>query len=109
MTDLEQLRHNLETATGIPYAAYAWTSTPPLPYGTVNVVAQIGSVWGDGAMQEQALTGQTHLFTRNQDDWKRVQDALADQDFHWRLDGVLYEQDTRLLHYTWIWSDWEGI
>jgi hypothetical protein len=108
VTDLEQLRSTAETVTGFPFALYAWQQTPSVPaWGTVNLVSEIGSVWGDDEQQEQALTGQLHLFTRRAGnaDMKVVQQALAREDISWRLSAVQYEQDTRLLHYTWVWSD----
>lgn len=108
MTDIEQLKNAIETATGFPFALYAWAQTPDAPaWGIVNTVAEIGAVWGDNRQQEQALTGQVHLFTRRHAsaDMTAVQAALGDQEISWKLSAVQYERDTRLLHYTWIWSD----
>ena len=108
MTNLEQMRTRIETATGYPFALYAWQQTPSVQaWGIINLVAEQGAVWGDNEQQEQALTGQLHLFTRSAGgaDMLAVQEALKQEDVSWRLSAVQYEQDTRLLHYTWIWSD----
>ena len=110
--DLGQMKDHLEAATGFPFALYAWRETPDEPaFGIVNIVAEIGAIWGDDEQQEQALTGQIHLFTRRAGsaDMKNVQEALKQEGIHWRLDAVQYEADTRLLHYTWVWSEWEAI
>jgi len=110
VTDLETLRGNLEHGTGFPFALYAWRDTPKAnAWGTVNLVAEVASIWADDRQEEQALTGQVHLFTQHPMDFLTVQRILAAQDFYWRLDGAQYEQDTRLLHYTWIWSDWRDL
>lgn len=110
MTDQDALRERLESGTGFPSADYAWTRTPDADaWLRLNLIGEAGAVWGDDRQQDQALSGQVHLFTRRMGsaDMRAVQAVLREQDFHWRLDGVAYESDTRLLHYTWVWNDWE--
>lgn len=67
---------------------------------------QAGSLWADGRMQQQALTGTIDYFTKREDD-KRVdviQEALNAAGIPWRLNSIQFEDDTGLIHYEWVWE-----
>ena len=63
----------------------------------------------DDRKAEQALTGYVDYYTKTEYDTTMdlIQDALlslqGDISFGWRLDTVLYEDDTNLIHYQWTW------
>lgn len=57
-------------------------------------------------MMEQAITGTTDYFTRDEFDpaIDRIQDANQSLGIAWRLNSVQYEDDTELIHYEWSWE-----
>jgi len=67
---------------------------------------QADAVWADGRMQEQAIQGTIDYFTRSENDpnVERIQTALNDADISFYLNSVQYEDDTRFIHYEWVWS-----
>lgn len=95
---LEELR-----ATGIDFAHAAWRAAPNTDYGTAALDGGGDTVWADDAMQEQALTGAVHLFTRDAGhaQMQAVQAALNRAGVCWRFTSSQYEEDTRLTHYEW--------
>ena len=60
----------------------------------------------DDRMMEQAITGTTDYFTRDEFDLAidRIQDANQSLGIAWRLNSVQYEDDTELIHYEWSWE-----
>ena len=107
---LARLKAALEEATGAPFAAYAWQQTPDEDaWGIVTVDGEAAAVWADDHQQLQAHRGHVSLFTRVMDEMPGlVQQALDSLEISWNLEAADYETDTRLLHYTWGWRDWEG-
>jgi hypothetical protein len=65
---------------------------------------QADSVWADGLMQEQSIEGTIDYFTKTENDpnVQKIQDALNDGSISWRLNSVQYEDDTKYIHYEWI-------
>ena len=56
---------------------------------------------------EQAVTGSTDLFTKQEfDPWKDAFEAALDasEDISWELNSIQFEEDTGFWHYEWIWS-----
>ncbi len=66
--------------------------------------SQAAALWAGGAMIEQAIQGTIDYFTRTENDPQvmQIQSALTDADISWRLNSVQYEDDTRYIHYEWI-------
>lgn len=64
------------------------------------------TAWADDRMMEQAITGTTDYFTRDEFDpaIDRIQDANQSLGIAWRLNSVQYEDDTELIHYEWSWE-----
>ena len=64
------------------------------------------TAWADDRMMEQAITGTTEYFTRDEFDLAidRIQDANQSLGIAWRLNSVQYEDDTELIHYEWSWE-----
>lgn len=105
MITFAELLHALEN-TGIRFAAYAW-ATPPqdAAWGVVAIDGGF-SLAGDDTHAEDALEGTIDLFTRRLSaaDFEAVSNCLHGLDICYRLNSVQYEQDTRLLHYEWVWQ-----
>lgn len=66
----------------------------------------VNSLEADGEHDEQAITGTTDLFTKQEfDPW--VEDMGAAFDAYgiaWSLESVQYEEDTGFYHYEWAWE-----
>ena len=64
------------------------------------------AVWADDRMKEQAITGTIDYFTKTEYDpaVSAIQEALDALGISYRLGSVLYEADTKYLHYEWIWE-----
>lgn len=64
------------------------------------------SLWADGRMQEQTITGTVDYFTKMEYDPNvvKIQAALNDAEISFRLNSIQYEEDTKYLHYEWVWS-----
>ena len=109
MIDLARMQTVIQRHTGIYFALYAWNKRPEdTAWGVITMDRQADAVWGDEGMREQALEGTVHLFISSLETTApvAVQAALQELGVSWRLDFCTYEQDTRLLHYGWIWRDW---
>ena len=63
-------------------------------------------VHADGKMKEQAIQGTIDLYTRTEYDSKfsQIQTALNNAGIGFYLDSIQYEEDTKLIHYQWIFS-----
>ena len=55
---------------------------------------------------EQAVTGTTDLFTKQEfDPWKDAFEASLNQSgLAWYLNSIQYEEDTGFWHYEWVWE-----
>jgi hypothetical protein len=67
---------------------------------------QADAVYADGRMQEQAIQGTIDYYTKTENDpnVEKIQTALNDADISFYLNSVQYEDDTRFIHYEWVWS-----
>lgn len=90
-------------ATGIPFAAYRWDIRPATSYGTLQLEGGADSVAGDDMILTQGIRGSIDLYATDASTaWPRtVQDAINGY-VAWRLNSVQYEDDTRLVHYEWV-------
>lgn len=74
--------------------------------------AQGAALWADGRMENQAIQGAAHYFTRTEYDptVEKIQAALRQGDLSWRLNSIQFEEDTGYTHYEWIWEvdGWPG-
>lgn len=67
---------------------------------------EAGSLEADGKKQEQAVGGTVDYFTKVEYDpiTDEIQDALNSiETCYWELSDVMYEEDTKLIHYSWRW------
>ena len=105
MITFAELLHTLNS-TGIQFAAYAWAAPPKTECWGVLSIDGGSALAGDNTHAEDVLEGTIDLFTRRLDsvDYNTVSDCLRGLDFCYRLNSVQYEQDTRLIHYEWVWQ-----
>lgn len=99
----EQLLEKLRE-TGIPFEDGGWSVAPGTDYGTARLDGQADALYADNAMQEQALAGSVHLFTKGKGrtQMAAVQEALNKAGVCWRLNSVQFEESTRLTHFEWL-------
>ena len=93
--------------TGIPFADYAWDSRPDGAFGVIAIDGEADNLQADDHMVCQAPQGTIDLFTPDNDraDMALIQEALNNVDgCAWHLNSVQYEDDTRLLHWEWVFS-----
>lgn len=99
---LNDIKNALLTVTSKVYHHDASGAT-----GNYIVWAEDGSgetVWADGKMQEQVITGTIDYFTKVEYDptfWT-IQDALRDAGLSFRLESIQYEGDPKYIHYEWV-------
>lgn len=64
----------------------------------------------DGLHAEGAVTGSTDLFTTIEfDPWAEEFEKSMDRlGIAWELADVQYEEDTKIIHYTWDWQVLDG-
>lgn len=93
---------NALTATGYPFAHYAWSKAPDGDYGTYSEYAE-NDLWADGSAQDNTLVCLVNFYTRDDTDTprKRIQAAFGAADASWELDNVAFESESGLIHYTW--------
>ena len=99
---LDELKKALES-TGIPFAHYAWSVRPSGDYGVWGEDSAT-SVWADGKLCERSTQGTVDLFADDDGGFAKelIESALNSVDCSWYLNSIQYENDTRLLHYEWV-------
>ena len=105
MTTFAELLQALN-GTGIPFAAYAWAAPPQTDAWGAAGIDGGTSLAGDDVHAEDVLEGTIDLYTRQLDaaDFNAVRGCLQGLDICYSLNSVQYEQDTRLIHYEWVWQ-----
>lgn len=68
---------------------------------------QADSVWADGKMKEQTITGTIDYYTKVEYDTKfgDIQTALDIIGVSYRLNSIQFENDTKYIHYEWVWEN----
>lgn len=103
MTTLNTVKNALLTVMGKVYH-YA----PPQNAAGAYIVwaedSQGDTVWADEQMREQAIQGTIDYYTKTENDpnVQSIQNALNDAGISYRLNSVQYEQDTKYIHYEWV-------
>lgn len=91
----------------LPIAEYAWDVRPDTDYLVIAIDSEANSLQADGKKVNQAPQGTVDLFTFSNDRevMQSVQNVLDTFDgCAWYLNSVQYEDDTRLLHWEWVFS-----
>jgi len=65
---------------------------------------QADSVWADGKMQNQTITGTIDYYTKTEYDtnFNAIQEALKEKGISYRLNSIQYEIDTKYIHTEWV-------
>lgn len=65
---------------------------------------QADSVWADGKMQNQVITGTIDYYTKTEYDanFNAIQEALNEIGISYRLNSIQYETDTKYIHYEFV-------
>lgn len=93
--------------TGLPIAEFAWDVRPDTDYLVIDIDSEANSLEADGQKVNQAPQGTVDLYTKSNDRavMLSVQNVLnAFDGCAWYLNSVQYEEDTRLLHWEWVFS-----
>lgn len=93
--------------TGLPIAEFAWDVRPDTDYLVIDIDSEANSLEADGQKVNQAPQGTVDLFSKSNDRavMMSVQNVLnAFDGCAWYLNSVQYEEDTRLLHWEWVFS-----
>ena len=102
---LNDVKNALLTVTS---ETYHYTASPEAtcPRIVWSEDTQADAVHADGKMQEQAIQGTIDLYTRTEYDPKfsQIQTALNNAGISFYLDSIQYEEDTKYIHYQWIFS-----
>ena len=91
----------------IPLAEYAWDTRPDTNYITIAIDSEAASLEADGHKVNQAPQGTIDLFSMSNDreQVQSIQGVLDNLDgCGWYLNSVQYEDDTRLLHWEWVFT-----
>lgn len=92
-------------ATGIPFKTYGWAVAPATDYGVFSPEGEADALWADGEQLAQATEGTIDLFCRSASRaaMEKVQAALRAMDgIAWRLLSTQFEEETKLVHYEWV-------
>lgn len=102
--NLEAIKNTLLTV-GVPVSHYTAMKKPD-KYIVWAEDSQGEPLWADGRMIGQVVQGTIDYFTRTENDpnAQKVQQALTDADISYRLNSIQYEDDTRYIHYEWVWE-----
>ena len=104
MTCLDELREALLDVT--PAVYHFQPHKPPRRYIVWAEDGAGDTVFANGRLQNQVITGTVDLFTDDPEDttlFNGVQAAL-DGVCAWKFNSVQHEDDTDLTHYEWVWE-----
>lgn len=104
MTCLERIKAALLSVCDNVGHFEAMHKTPPYIVWAEDGTAD--TVFANDRVENQAVTGTVHLFTRTLEGEPLAQAVprALDEVCAWRLGSVQYEQETGLLHYEWVWE-----
>lgn len=103
MVDLSVIKTALLTVTDDVFHFIA----PQNQKGAYIVWAEDGqadSSHADDRMVEQVITGTIDYYTKSENDsnFDAIQDALNEAEISFDLSSIQYEEDTKYIHYEWI-------
>lgn len=101
---LQQIGAKLATVT--THCVHYYRHPTALPFLIWQESGEGVSFHADNGKREQTISGTVDVFTQTEFDTvlDDVQDALEDLGLAWSLNSVQYEEDTKLIHYEWIWE-----
>lgn len=101
----EQLINALKAVSGISFTEYAWATRPSSDYGVYQLDFEVGAVEGDNNKVQRCYEGSVDAFLHapNKELIENIESALQSVcQGSWKLNSIQYEQDTRLIHYEWV-------
>ena len=100
--NLVEIKNALLTV-GVPVSHYSADKKPD-KYIVWAEDSQSGSLHGDNQMIGQIIQGTVDYFTKTEYDPNvdKIQDALNEAEISFRLNSVQYEDDTKFIHYEYI-------
>ena len=83
-----------------------WRPVKDVPCIIWAETGEDGSFNSDNRKSEQRIIGAVDLFTKTEFDplADAIQSTLNDLGVTWALDAVQYEEETNLIHMTWVWG-----
>lgn len=102
---ITKIRDALTSIDGLTVYHY-WRFVDNPPCAIWQEDTESGYLQADLRKREQGVGGTVDYFTQTEYDTMTdaIQDALNDiENCFWNLEDVQYEEDTRLIHYTWRW------
>ena len=104
MPSVDIIKNALLTVTQAVGHFTVLEKTPP--YIVWGEDGQGNSLWADGKMQEQVITGTIDLFTKSSREpmFEKIQQALSDAEVSFRWNSTQYEEETGLYHHERVWE-----
>ena len=101
---VQQIRDALKTVNGLNIYHY-WRPNMVPPFVVWAETGEADSFHSDDHKTEQGIRGTADYYTKTEYDANidAIQTAL-DSVGAFRLDAVEYEDETNLIHYSWIWE-----
>ena len=93
-------------ATLTDHAYHYWRPVKNLPCLIWFEVGEENSFHADDHKACQNIQGEVHVYTKTEFDplMDAVQDALNDLGVAWTWRDANYEDETNLIHYSWVWN-----
>lgn len=92
-------------AAAVPQTYHYWRPVQTAPW---LIWAEDGEngLEADNVKEEQGITGRADYYTKEEFDpaVDQIQACFDDLGLCWRLDSVLYEENTNLIHHSWDWE-----
>lgn len=67
---------------------------------------EAGATYADNKMVSQRLEGTIDYYTKDEFDgnFDLIQEKLNSLDIAWKLNSIQHEEDTKYIHYEWVWE-----
>lgn len=92
-------------AMDVPFAEFGWATRPTSDFGVVALDMESGKSESDNGTRCAVMEGTADLYMHgmNSTHIQAVETVLETVcGASWELNSVQYEQDTKLLHYEWV-------
>ena len=100
-----KLIRDLLLTIGVPVSHY-FAEKKPDKYIVWAEDSQSDELIADDETVEQVIQGTIDYYTKEEYDInaKKIQKALNSAQIKWRLNSVQYEEETKFIHYEWVWD-----
>ena len=94
------------TATGLPFAHFAWAKGAPELLGDHGVYAEDGAndLYSGDIHAEHVIEGTVDYYTRDGSGAPQtaIESALNNGQIAWYLNSIQFEEETGYIHYEWV-------